>query len=79
MSAAYRIPDEIVNKITLSAYELSPHPCAIIWCEEFSDPQLWYDLQMTKMLGCYHGSTSENKRKIKWVNMFGRIIEEELK
>lgn len=30
MSAAHRIPEEIVRKIEIMAYKLSPHPCATV-------------------------------------------------
>jgi len=30
MSAAHSIPDVLVSKITLMAYKLSPHPCAVM-------------------------------------------------
>ena len=35
MSAAHSIPDVLVSKITLMAYKLSPHPCAVIFMNAF--------------------------------------------
>jgi hypothetical protein len=39
-TAASKIPEELVSKITLMAYQMSPHPLATILVEEFNDDDL---------------------------------------
>ena len=72
-SAASKIPEELVSKITLMAYHLKPHPLATIMDEAFNDDDL-YLMDMAISIGwdrdyVFTLNGAEHARKFKFLEM----------